>query len=93
MGEYKLVHNYKNQINMPLATTNSFGAVKAGTGLLINDGILTVDTTMFGDGIGLYYTTGYNENGAMTQKATTEAIEKVKQDITNSIVTAINENY
>ena len=93
MSEYKLVHNYKNQINIPVATEDSFGAVKAGNGLLINEGILEVDVSKFGDGIGLYNTIGYNENGAMTQKATTEAIEQVRQDVTNSIVTAINKDY
>ena len=43
MNKYRLVLNNKEQINMPVATETTYGVVKVGDGLIINNGRLSVN--------------------------------------------------
>lgn len=73
-GDYGDLLNAPTPYTLPIAGANTLGGVKVGTGLSIdNAGILSV-TGGGGSDIVLYNTTGQNTDGAMTQKATTDAL-------------------
>lgn len=58
--------------SLPIATDSTLGGIKVGSGLAIDasTGVLTAT----GTSMKLYSTTGQNTDGAMTQKATTDAL-------------------
>jgi hypothetical protein len=43
VNKYRLVLNNKEQISMPVATETTYGAIKVGDGLIINNGRLSVN--------------------------------------------------
>ena len=43
MNKYRLVLNNKEQINMPVATETTYGVVKVGNGLIVDNGRLSVN--------------------------------------------------
>lgn len=74
-GDYGDLLNAPTPYTLPIAGANTLGGIKVGTGLSIdNAGILSVTGGGGGD-IVLYNTTGQNTDGAMTQKATTDALD------------------
>lgn len=44
MNKYRLVLNNKEQISMPVATETTYGVVKVGNGLIVDNGRLSVNT-------------------------------------------------
>lgn len=67
-GTWKTVSVYQ----LPIASASTLGGIKVGTNLTINPttGVLSADAQP----AILYSTTGQNTDGAMTQKATTDAL-------------------
>lgn len=67
-GTWKTVSQY----SLPIASASTLGGIKVGTNLTINatTGVLSADAQP----AILYSTTGQNTDGAMTQKATTDAL-------------------
>lgn len=73
--EYVYVNNAWEKLGatftLPTASASTLGGVKIGSGLSIdNNGVLSAT----GVSMVLYNTTGQNTDGAMTQKATTDAL-------------------
>lgn len=74
--EYVYVNNAWEKLGatltLPIASASTLGGVKVGSGLNIDaNGVLTAT----GTSMILYNTTGQNTDGAMTQKATTDALD------------------
>lgn len=74
-NEFVYVNNAWEQIGsnfiLPTASASTLGGIKVGSGLSIDaNGVLTAT----GTSMILYNTTGQNTDGAMTQKATTDAL-------------------
>lgn len=74
--EYVYVNNAWEKLGatftLPTASASTLGGVKVGSGLSIDaNGVLTAT----GTSMVLYNTTGQNTDGAMTQKATTDALD------------------
>ena len=75
--------------NIPIASSEVLGAIKVGSNLSITaDGILSADAQQ----VTLYSSTGQNTDGAMTQKATTDALA-LKADSSSLAAVAISGNY
>lgn len=70
-GTWKTVSLY----DLPIASANTLGGIKVGSGLSIDSttGVLSATATP----ITLYNSTGQNTDGAMTQKAVTDALSLV----------------
>lgn len=74
---------------LPAATNTTLGGIKVGSNLSITaDGILSADAQQ----VTLYSTTGQNTDGAMTQKATTDALA-LKADSSSLAPVATSGNY
>ena len=75
--------------NIPIASSEVLGAIKVGSNLSITaDGVLSADAQQ----VTLYPTTGQNTDGAMTQKATTDALS-LKADSSSLAAVATSGNY
>lgn len=75
--------------NIPIASSEILGAIKVGSNLSItSDGTLSADAQQ----VTLYSTTGQNTDGAMTQKATTDALA-LKADISSLAPVATSGDY
>lgn len=75
--------------NIPIASANVLGAIKVGSNLSItSDGTLSADAQQ----VTLYPSTGQNTDGAMTQKATTDALA-LKADSSSLATVATSGNY
>lgn len=74
-GDYADLTNTPTPYTLPAATIDTLGGIKPGVGLAITpEGVLSVIGGGGGGSITLYNTTGQNTDGAMTQKATTDAL-------------------
>ena len=77
------------EYTIPPATDTTLGAIKVGSNLSITaDGTLSADAQQ----VTLYSTTGQNTDGAMTQKATTDALT-LKADSSSLAPVATSGNY
>ena len=75
--------------NIPIASSEVLGAIKVGSNLSITaDGVLSADAQQ----VTLYPTTGQNTDGAMTQKATTDALA-LKADSSSLATVATSGSY
>ena len=75
--------------NVPIASADVLGAIKVGSNLSITtDGVLSADAQQ----VTLYSSTGQNTDGAMTQKATTDALA-IKADSSSLAAVATSGNY
>ena len=75
--------------NIPIASSTILGAIKVGSNLSItSDGTLSADAQQ----AILYPSTGQNTDGAMTQKATTDALA-LKADTSSLATVATSGNY
>ena len=75
--------------NIPIASSEILGAIKVGSNLSITaDGVLSADAQQ----VTLYPTTGQNTDGAMTQKATTDALA-LKADTSSLATVATSGSY
>ena len=78
-----------NIAGIPIASADVLGAIKVGSNLSITaDGTLSADAQQ----VTLYSTTGQNTDGAMTQKATTDALA-LKADSSSLAPVATSGNY
>lgn len=75
--------------NIPIASSTVLGAIKVGSNLSItSDGTLSADAQQ----VTLYSSTGQNTDGAMTQKATTDALA-LKADSSSLATVATSGSY
>lgn len=79
-----------SQYSLPIATANDLGGVKVGANLSIDPstGVLSADAQQ----VTLYSSTGQNTDGAMTQKATTDALG-LKADTSSLATVATSGSY
>ena len=78
-----------NVADIPIASADVLGAIKVGSNLSITaDGTLSADAQQ----VTLYSSTGQNTDGAMTQKATTDALA-LKADSSSLAPVATSGNY
>lgn len=79
-----------SQYNLPIASANDLGGIKVGANLSIDSstGVLSADAQQ----VTLYPSTGQNTDGAMTQKATTDALG-LKADASSLATVATSGNY
>ena len=75
--------------NIPIASSEVLGAIKVGSNLSITaDGVLSADAQQ----VTLYSSAGQNTDGAMTQKATTDALA-LKADSSSLATVATSGSY
>lgn len=75
--------------NIPIASSTVLGAIKVGSNLSVtSDGTLSADAQQ----VTLYPSTGQNTDGAMTQKATTDALA-LKADSSSLAAVATSGSY
>lgn len=78
-----------SEYTLPTATDTTLGGIKVGSNLSItSDGTLSADAQQ----VTLYSSTGQNTDGAMTQKATTDALA-LKADSSNLAPVATSGDY
>ena len=85
-GTWKTVSIY----NLPIASANTLGGIKVGSNLTIDPdtGVLSADAQP----ATLYSSTGQNTDGAMTQKATTDALAGKQDSLTAGTNITITSN-
>lgn len=85
-GTWKTVSIY----NLPIASSSTLGGIKVGTNLTIDPstGVLSADAQP----AILYSSTGQNTDGAMTQKATTDALSGKQDSLTAGTNITITSN-